>query len=277
MSDDDLEMPSATRGPAYPFIPLPRVMERVEQYHGAGLTRMEVNPVSFYKSWGYNKESGNARQTLAALNHFGLVEYIGRGTDRKAKLSKLALRILLDKVPGSQARVAAIKEAALNPPIYRDLWDQFEHSLVPDHAMETFLTLEKGFSEESAKKVISGYRDTFSYANLGDSDTLTEVGPDNLPEIEADPATFNQPVGVKAPPLAESRMQQAISPMPISGGPLPLASTNEIKVMLDGPFIRVSAVVDARSAKKLMKALKANIALLEDDDDQDDDGDAETN
>ena len=40
-----------------------------------------------------------------------------------------------------------------------------------------------------------------------------------------------------------------------------------MKIMLDGGLLRVSTVVDLNGAKKLLKALKANMALLEDDDD----------
>ena len=60
--------------------------------------------------------------------------------------------------------------------------------------------------------------------------------------------------------------------MAVSGGTtissvaLPLATAeNEIKILLDGDRLRVSAYVDAKGAKKLLRALKANMALLEDD------------
>jgi hypothetical protein len=273
MSEVEDDLPTASRGPAYPYIPLPKVMERVEKVSADGLMRMEVNPVSYYKSWGYNKENGNARQTMAALNHFGLVEYIGRGKDRKVKLSKLSLRILLDKIPGSRERAAALREAALQPAVYLALWNKFEHSIVPDHVMETFLTLELEFTEEAARKVIAGYRDTFSFANLGGSDSLTDIEP---PVTPADPVATNEADVVKpvAPaPSAfglekEVTMQTSTTHSSVNAV-LPLANENEIKVMLDGAFLRVSAVVDARGAKKLMKALAANIALLEDDDDDD--------
>jgi hypothetical protein len=273
MSDIDEELPTAGRGPAYPYIPLQKVMDRVEKVHADGLTRLEVNPVSYYKSWGYNKENGNARQVMAALNHFGLVEYIGRGKERKVKLSKLAQRIVFDKIPASPSRAAAIREAALKPASYLALWNQFDHSLVPDHAMETYLTLEMEYSEDAALKVISGYRDTFSYANLSDSDILTDIKPDDAPSnsVSLQEANASNPVVPAASAFglkSEDKMQ--VSPVPNANRlALSAASENEIKVMLDGAFLRVSAVVDARGAKKLMKALAANIALLDDDESED--------
>jgi hypothetical protein len=38
--------------------------------------------------------------------------------------------------------------------------------------------------------------------------------------------------------------------------------------MLDGDRLRVSAYVDLAGAKRLLKALKANMALLEDEDEE---------
>jgi len=184
MSDEAEKGPTSSRGPAYPFIPLKKAMERVEQVHSEGLTRLEVSPISFYKSWGYKQENGASRQTMAALNHFGLVEYIGRGKDRKVKLSRLAQRIILDKMPDSVERPKAIKQAALNPAVYKELYEKFDGQLVPDHAFETFLTLELDFSEEAAQKVIAGYVDTFSYAEFNDSDTLPTIEPEDAPESE---------------------------------------------------------------------------------------------
>ena len=49
--------------------------------------------------------------------------------------------------------------------------------------------------------------------------------------------------------------------------------SNRIKVMLDGDILHVSAAVDIRGAKKLLRRIKANIELLkEDEDDEDETG-----
>jgi hypothetical protein len=263
------------RGPAYPFIPLEKAVDRVQQVYDAGLSRQAFAPVSFYKAWGYEKESGNARQTMAALGYFGLLENRGRGKERKVELSRLARRIILDRVPNSTERLEALREAALMPTAYRKLFDQYGPTLVPDYAMETFLMRDLEYPQSGAKGVISGYRDTFAYARLADIDTMTDDEPADQPQDQPKPdapevVAFSS--GIKEPamqPVAEAGRPAA----PISGMQFPTASENEIKVMLDGPFLRVSAVVDARGAKKLMKALKANIALLSDDDDEESDFD----
>lgn len=47
------------------------------------------------------------------------------------------------------------------------------------------------------------------------------------------------------------------------GAQFPRANENDIKVMLDGNFLRISAVIDSAGAKKLIEALDINMALLE--------------
>lgn len=263
------DVSASGRGPAYPFIPLEKAVERVQRLFDAGLSRQAFAPASFYKAWGYEKESGNARQIMAALNYFGLLDYKGRGKDRKVELTRLARRLILDKVPNSAERLAALREAALMPTVYRKLFDQFGPDLVPDYAMETFLTMEVEYSPAAARNVIAGYRDTFSYAGLDELGTLTGNEPEDQPagwspDI-ADVLGF-KPAGKESVMQPASEAVKAAMPPSM---PLPAASGNEIKVMLDGAFLRVSAVVDAKGAKKLMKALEANIALLDDEDGSD--------
>ncbi len=272
MSEDNNTsgMPTS-RGPAYPFISLTKVIERIEQIHAQGMSRHAVSPMDFYRAWGYQKESGNSRQTMAALNHYALVKYIGRGKDRKVKLSPLANRILLDKVPDSPKRAEALRIAATSPTVFHILWEKYRDDLPPDYAIQTFLTLEHNFTEESAQKVIDGYRETFSYADLKNSANL----PDDEPEIKPETSGFQMlPKNPSVHRLKETNQQDVLSQMPQTAAiaeshssvPLPSAAQTEIKIMLDGDLIRVSAVVNAKSAKKLIKALTANIALLNDDD-----------
>ncbi len=62
------------RNPAYPFIPLSKALERIDTVRSAGAARGEYPPETFYKLWDIGAQSSTARQTMAALNHYGLVE-----------------------------------------------------------------------------------------------------------------------------------------------------------------------------------------------------------
>jgi hypothetical protein len=183
------------RGPAYPFISLRKAVERAEQLRDANLGRAAASPLAIYRVWGWQGSSGDARQTLAALNHYGLTQYIGRGDDRQVKLTELAHRIIFDKVPGSKERLAAVRQAALMPGIHAKLWKQYQFPLPPPVALETFLVRDCKFSEGSAKNVIGIYRDTLDFAEVN--------SPDSMPLV-------NQGNGDVAPPLAEAEVGDRI-------------------------------------------------------------------
>lgn len=267
MSESDDKRVGGGRGPAFPFIGLEKAIERAEQIRDQNMLKIAAAPIDYYKAWQYSGDNGKARQTLAALKQYGLVDYVGRGDARQVRLSELARRIILDNVPDSHERATAIRNSALNPTVHEKLWERFGPNLPPDFALQTFLLRDLDFNIGSVKDVISVYQETFEYARLSEPDNL----PSSSPALAADqPATSPDtppppfgPIGA-SPMLATVIHDSAPPPMMGSG-----ASDNDIKIMLDGDRIRVSAVVDIKGAKRLMKALTANIALLEDDEDDD--------
>lgn len=252
-------VPSSGRGPAYPFVPLTKAIERAEQLRDANMARTSASPLAIYKVWGWKGDNGDARQTLAALNHFGLIEYTGRGEAREARLSDLARRIVMDKVPGSQDRADAVRISALTPPIHKKLWDRFASPLPPDVVIETFLMRDCGFNEPAAKNVVGEYRATFEYAGLDKPDNLPPET-ENNPEISAMNAATEFPAPNPRSPGTPPAATTPLSAFPLATG------ENDIKVLLDGNRIRVSAYVDMKGLKRLKKILDANAALLETDD-----------
>src|SRR5271169_903931 len=90
MQSDEGFRVSQGRGPAYPFISLDRAIERTEQLRDKGAQRTSIPPETAYRIWGFAAQSSGARQTLAAMNYYGLMEYAGRGSDRRVKLTDLA-------------------------------------------------------------------------------------------------------------------------------------------------------------------------------------------
>lgn len=164
------------RGPGYPFISLRKAVERAESIRDANMTRAAAKPMAFYKIWGYAGESGGARQTMAALNHFGLLDYVGRGDAREVRLSDLARRIVLDKVPNSKDRMTALREAALAPVIHKKLFEAYPPPLPPDVVIETFLTRDNDFNDQAAASVMTEWRDTLEYSGLDKPDNIPEYG-----------------------------------------------------------------------------------------------------
>jgi hypothetical protein len=253
------------RGPAYPYVSLEKAVERAYQLQAANMARNSFAPLAVYKVWGWSGDNGNARQTMAALSHFGLMEYVGRGDARTAKLSNLAHRIVFDKVPDSKERAVALREAALTPAIYQKLWNEYKDELPPDVVIETFLVRDCGYNEGAARNVISGYRDTIEFAGLNQPGNLP---PETTSDDTAQGITPSANLNSETP----QRLQiDSVRPQPAASNSITMPTAtgeNDIKILLDGDRLRVSAYVDLKGAKRLVKALKANMALLEEEEEE---------
>ena len=95
--------PRQGRSPAYPFISLKAALERAEAFRVAegGRPRHYSPLTAAAKAWGIGAKTGDLKQTVAALGHYGLFEFQGAAENRSARLTDFALRILLDKQPVS--------------------------------------------------------------------------------------------------------------------------------------------------------------------------------
>lgn len=258
------------RSPAYPFIDLEKALERAESLRKVE-GKYEAPMTSAYDAWSLGYKSSGARQTAAALRYYGLIDVNGEAGNRRVKVSDLALRILLDQRDDKTERNKLIRESAITPAIHQYLMLEYPDGLPSDANVKHNLMFEKGFNEKSSDDVLTVFKATALYAGLLQSASMSGEKPDPVK------AEF-WATGEHAKEIMEREFgvpQQEAKPMqhteathsPSSAPPLPTASTTDIKIMLDGDFLRVSAVVDARGAKKLMRALKANIALLEDEED----------
>jgi hypothetical protein len=173
------------RSPAYPYISLDKAFERMSKVSQAGIGRHPYPPETFYSLWGLGTQSSGARQTITALNHFGLVKYVGRGKDRKVKLSDLALKICLDQVQGSESRKKAIQQAALEPAIHHDLWEKYGPILPHDTVLKTYLTLERDYNVEAANSLIAEYKATLEFSGLTEIDSWSTNLEDDLPNPQS--------------------------------------------------------------------------------------------
>jgi hypothetical protein len=220
-----------------------------------------------YRVLGFKGASGASRQIVASLSYYGLLDYIGRGADRKVRLSDLALRIMLDKLPDSPERTAALREAALKPAIHAKLAEELKLPPPADVIMERFLVLDCEYSESAAATIIKVYRDSLEVAGLNNPDKIDEPEGDIVdppaPPTMIDDALRGIGAGIGSHAMTPT-VQTPLPPPPVDPGAM--------KVALDGNKIVVSAVVGLRDAKRLLKRLEANIALLEE---EENDGDEE--
>lgn len=168
-----------TRSPGYPYIALPSALEKaavlwqVEGKHAAA-----VNVAM--QHWGYKEDSSTGYSCVAALKKFGLVDHEGMGDTRQVKLSDLALTILLDQDPASDARRAALRAAALGPRIHAELWDRYGTELPSDQSLKRYLVNDRAFNEASVDEFLDEYKQTMAFAGMGVG-TGAAGAPEGLP------------------------------------------------------------------------------------------------
>jgi hypothetical protein len=211
----DSKKPRQGRSPAFPFIPINKALERAETFRIAeGGRPKHFSPlVSACKAWGIGVKTGLGIQTVAALGHYGLFEFEGSGEQRSARLTDLALRILLDKQPVSSERDGLIRRAALTPRIHTELWQKWPEGLPSDPTVETYLIRDRGFSESGARDLIAQFKETIAVAKLGQPANIAPEQPEgsserkqtqeieigDLVQVEIDGAlALEQPVRVRA-------------------------------------------------------------------------------
>lgn len=155
------------RSPAYPGISLRAAIERAEQlYKAEGKHSAPVRAVAAALGFA-NPGSGSATVAIAALKKFGLVEEERKDGERMLRLSSLAFDILLNPEPQ-----AGLREAALLPPIHREMWEEYGTRL-PSAETLRWKLVKRGFTESGVQDFLKVYRETLSYASL---DTLAEGG-----------------------------------------------------------------------------------------------------
>lgn len=235
------------RSPAYPAISLEKAIQRVRQLYARD--KQYAIPVSSLPEiWRYSSLNGPASLTISALKKFGLVDDEGAKSERRVSVTDSAVHIL--NHPSSDARTEAIRDAALLPPIHRELWDAYGASLPSDANLEWRLTREQGFTETGAKEFIREWRETMEFAGLDElsqptASEGTSASVEGHEETEPPQAQVAEPLVVSAaPPLADPGQapagsqthKDAESTPSVQSYPIPIALHSRPPVVVSGPF-----------------------------------------
>lgn len=185
MTEQTQDRTKRERSPAYPGISLGQAIDRAQVLYDQ--ERRNAAPVTtVVRHWGFsNPSNGAATVALSALEKFGLIAVTGTGSNRKVRLTDLALTILLN--PDKTEVAHSIREAALNPPIHRLLWNEYQGDLPSDDTLRYELIVGKRFSERGADNFIGQFRATIAFAKLDPLDSV--AAPDNEPSEPAAPVS----------------------------------------------------------------------------------------
>lgn len=206
------------RSPSYPAISLAQALQRAQVVYDR--ERRHAAPIeSLFAAWGYKGRTGPAQVTLAALKKYGLLEDEGSGPTRKAKLTDLALDILVAPSEDHPSRLAALREAAMKPTVFAAIRSRFGTELPSDETLRFYLVRERKFLERAAAEVIRNYRESLRLAGLEESATVS-VDPEADPEEGAMPVTTSPPPQVVPAPAGSI---PSFAPLPVGSIQLPIS------------------------------------------------------
>ena len=154
------------RSPSYPGIDLEKAVSRASEIW----QKEKQYPTSIdvvVRHWKYKALNGPAALTLAALKKFGLLSIEDGKGGQRVKITDLTVRLLSH--PDEKVRQDALREAALNPPIHKEFWNQYGTKLPSPEKLKWDLVQEKHFTERGAKEFIDEYQNTIAFAKLSES------------------------------------------------------------------------------------------------------------
>lgn len=157
-------MTTRERSTAYPSLSLREAVELVDRVRnglGSGeVTREQIAPVI-----GHENLSGPAASKVAAIAHYGLLDK-GKGTYR---VSELATKIL--SPIGDAERVEALQMAALQPSLFRSVYEKYSPDGRLPEAIEAIMHRDYGVTREAAKTAHENLVESLVYAGLLDAET----------------------------------------------------------------------------------------------------------
>ncbi|MEO8497843.1 MAG: hypothetical protein ABI614_22480, partial [Planctomycetota bacterium] len=152
------------RSPAYPAVNLEDAVELAGKlYPEASKHPLGVNVVA--EQWGY-KGIASAAPQVAALKQYGLLEEKKEGEDRMVRLTPRARDIAMDRDETTRERAKALKEAALLPAVFAEMWDKWRDELPPEGEIRRYLERDRDFNPKYVGRVAANYRDTLEFAKL---------------------------------------------------------------------------------------------------------------
>lgn len=155
------------RSPAYPHIGLAEAMETVAKLASAADASHGLNLTEAAGALGLKAESSWLNLRLAALKKFGLIEDLPAGESRERRIRLTRVALILASLPRGEPLHKALRHgAALRPPIYQDLWEQFGPLLPTNAPMREYLVQERQFNPQAVDALLENFRATIEYAGL---------------------------------------------------------------------------------------------------------------
>ncbi|MCE2488922.1 MAG: hypothetical protein J4G17_02995 [Anaerolineae bacterium] len=183
-------MAGRQRSPRYPVVDLETALGLLRKLYSK-VGRSDFQPDDAATAWGYNSASGPVRSKIATLRQYGL---LAGKRGRYAENPRISQRGL--SLAGPNPTERELREAALAPPLFMEIFNSMPNAT--DAVFRRQLVVEKGFTEEGARRFIEGYRATIRFSNLDQITVGSGLEEDAIDDINASediqPNTESAPV-----------------------------------------------------------------------------------
>ncbi len=167
------------RSPRAPLVSLREAVDRVSKvYEKEGRHPVSVDIVA--QHLGYKSaDNGAAKQIIATLGYYGLVE---RPADGMLAVTKSVEEFKF--APSEELRAEILQKWLLSPGVFAELLEKFQGRL-PSEASLKFELMQKGFKPATADECLAAFVDSVKYVTHAGQSVAPDV---NVAEIEADKA-----------------------------------------------------------------------------------------
>jgi hypothetical protein len=145
----------------YPKLSLAASVELAKKlYSKAG--KAKISPEVAVGALGYSGMNGAALAALGTLTHYGLID---RERGKSVSISPLAIRLIHPL--NSEQEIAAKRESALLPQVFKELFDAGFHKC--DTALIANHLIQNEFTPDGARKAANMFKENIELAKLQDS------------------------------------------------------------------------------------------------------------
>jgi hypothetical protein len=157
----------SSRSASYPSLALEDALGRLTNMKTSIGVKGHFNRETVISAIGYNSVSGASARAVASLVHFGL---LSREKDLYT-LSELGQKYLMPTLDGQDTE--AIREAALQPKLFKQIYDDYEGQVLPKQ-LNNILTIKHSIQNKAASSVVKAIESTFKFAGLlGENNILS--------------------------------------------------------------------------------------------------------
>lgn len=157
-------MPGIEDSLRFPFVNLEKAVDRAKQLYDGDQRGGEMSVATAFALWNYSEKSSGGNQTVSALKSYGLLVDSGSGESRRIRLSGDGLKYFKDE--REDVRTELLWRFATSPPLIKTLWNLWGTTPPSDTVARSYLKVDRGLAEQSARTLLGIYKDNLAFAKL---------------------------------------------------------------------------------------------------------------